>query len=131
LKPGEAVLAVAVESWKLIEFDIGPCSIRQIIYKGISFLKNQPENISLEDVVQAVNDKIYDSIEMNRLSIGRTQPILMALKCAYECKDSSSGDAWKIIFENQCGRKTDSIRMNVKKFAYQLYLELELACLEE
>ena len=55
----------------------------------------------------------------------------MALKCAYDCGNNSDEKAWKAIFEAKCQRKVEEIQMSAKEMACQLYLELELANLEE
>lgn len=58
------------------------------------------------------------------------QPILMALKCMYECKEASDEQAWQAVFEGRGKRKATDLKMSVEEFAYQLYLELELAYIQ-
>lgn len=129
LKIEEVVLAVSVELHNLSQYILGPYAVRQVIYRGISRWKKRTSSISLENFVNAVRDKIIELkvIDVERMKPEQVQPIIMALKCIYECRESTDEHAWKAIFEGCSKRKAADLKMSVEEFAYQLYLELELA----
>lgn len=127
LQSGEIVLAIPIDLRKLIQFSIGPYAIKQVIYKGISLAKTHQDIISLVDLVIAVKSNLGQMIDIENMAVGEVQPILMALKCAYECRDSSDEQAWKIIFNTRCHRGVEDLQMDMREMAYQIYLELELA----
>lgn len=127
----EAVLAIPIELWNLNEFAIGAYTVKQLIIKGISFLKKQSDFVSLDSIVKVARENIYQLINIADIQPEHTQPVLMALKCAYDCGNNSDEKAWKAIFEAKCQRKVEEIQMSAKEMACQLYLELELANLEE
>jgi len=131
LKIEEAVLAVSVELNKLKQYALGPCAVKQAIYKSISNLDKRTDSIFLENFVNTVKDKIAELIDIEKLELNRVQPILTALKCRYECRESMDEQAWKAIFEGRSQRKIDDLNMSACELAYQLYLELELAHLKE
>lgn len=131
LSPEKAALTVPIELWRLNEYEIGAYTIKQLIFKGMSFLKEYSNTISLDDLIKSVEENIYQLIDIENIQAEQIQPILMALKCAYECRNNSDDKAWKIIFEAKCQRKAEEIKLDAKEMAYQLYLELELARLEE
>lgn len=131
LKIEEAVLAVPIEIKNLCQYALGPYAIKQVIYKGISHLKNREDSISLGNFVNEVKEKFTELIEIEKLKINQVQPILTALKCMYECKETTDEQAWKAIFEGCSKRKIEDLKMCAGEFAYQLYLELELAYLKE
>ena len=122
----EVVLAVPLELYKLNQYILGPYAVRQVIYRGISLWKKRKNIISLENFVNVVKNKI-ELIDIENMRLERVQPILTALKCIYECKESLDKQAWKSIFEGRSRRKVEDLEMSVEEFAYQLYLELELA----
>lgn len=127
LQPGEAVLAIPVELWKLINFPIGPYAIKQVIYTGISLAKTHLDTISLVDLVESAKNNLVQVIDIENIAVQETQPILMALKCVCECSDSSDEQAWKAIFQARCKREAEDLQMGMREMAYQIYLELELA----
>ena len=131
LKVEEVVLAVSVEVNNLSQYALGPYAVKQMIYKSISHLKKRVNCISLENFVNVVNNKIPELIDLENLKINQVQPILTALKCMNECKDSTDEKAWKAIFEGRSKRKIEDLKMSVGEFTYQLYLELELSYLKE
>lgn len=131
LSPEKAALTVPIELWELNEYMIGAYTIKQLIFKGMSFLKKQSNTISLDDLIESAGENIYRLINIENIPVEQMQPILMALKCAYECRSNSDDKAWKTVFEAKCQRKAEEIKLDAKEMAYQLYLELELAYLEE
>lgn len=131
LKIEEVVLAVSVELNNLNQYALGPYAIRQAIYKSISHLKKGTNSISLENFVKLVKGKIAELVDIDTMEVEQVQPILTALKCMYECKESTDEQAWKAIFEGRSKIKIDDLKMDVGEFAYQLYLELELEHLKE
>ena len=132
LKIEEVVLAVPVELYNLSQYILGPYAVRPVIYRGISHWKKRTNNISLESFVNVVKDKVTELklIDIENTELGNAQPILMALKCMYECKESSDEQAWKAVFEGRTKRKVTELKMVIEEFAYQLYLELELAYIQ-
>lgn len=131
LSPEKAALTVPIELWELNEYVIGAYTIKQLIFKGMSFLKEHSNTISLDDLIESVGEDIYRLINIEDIQAEQIQPILMALKCAYECRNNSDDKAWRIVFEAKCQRKAEEVKLDAKEMAYQLYLELELAYLEE
>lgn len=131
LKIEEAVLAVSVELNKLNQYPLGPSAVKQAIYKSISNFDKWTDSISLENFVNKVKDKMAELIDIEKLELNQVQPILTALKCKYECRESIDEQAWKAIFEGRSQRRIDDFNMSVCELAYQLYLELELAHLKE
>lgn len=131
LSPEKAALTVPIELWKLNEYEIGAYTIKQLIFKGMSFVKEHSNTISLDDLIESVGENIYRLINIENIQAEQIQPILTALICAYECKSNSDDKAWKIVFEAKCQRKAEEVKLDAKEMAYQLYLELELAYLED
>lgn len=133
LKIEEVVLAVPVELYNLSQYTLGPYTIRPVVYRGVLHWKKRTNNISLESFVNVVKDKVTESklIDIENMELEQVQPILTALKCMYECKDSTDEQAWKAVFEGRIKRNAVDLKMSVEEFAYQLYLELELACIRE
>ena len=129
LKIEEIVLAVSVELYNLSQYTLGPYAIRPLIYRGVSHWKKCTNTISLEGFVNGVKDKVTELklINIESMELEQVQPILMALKCIYECKESTDEQVWKAVFEGRIKRKVADLKMSVEEFAYQLYLELELA----
>lgn len=129
LKIEEVVLAVPVELYKLNQYALGPYAVRPVVYRGVSHWKKRTNSISLESFVNVVRDKVIESklIDIENIELEQVQPILTALKCMYECKESTDEQAWKAVFEGRIKRKVADLKMSVEEFAYQLYLELELA----
>ena len=127
----ELVLAVSVELNNLNQYALGPYAFQQAIYKSISLFKKRTDDISLENFANIVKDKIVELIDIEELEVSQVQPILTALKCRYECRESADEQSWKGIFEGRSKRKIDELKMNICEFAYQLYLELELAYLKK
>lgn len=123
----EAAIVVPIELSKLTKFDLGPYALKQIIYKVMSLSKDEEQNITLTNIVDSIRDEIYDVIEVETLEIDEVQPILLAIKSKYESRKSPDVDAWKTVFFAKSNKTPDEIQMNVFDFAYQLYLELELA----
>ena len=132
LKIEEVVLAVPVELYNLNQYALGPYAARQVIYRGISHWKKRTINILLESFVNVVKDKVTELklIDIENMELERVQPILTALKCMYECKESTDEQAWKAVFEGRTRRKVAELKMSIEEFAYQLYLELELAYIQ-
>lgn len=132
LKIEEVVLAVPVELYKLSQYTLGPYAVRPVVYRGVSHWKKRTNSISLESFVNVVKDKVIESnlIDVEKMELEQVQPILMALKCMYECKESTNEQAWKAVFEGRIKRKAADLKMSVEEFAYQLYLELELAYIQ-
>jgi len=131
LSPEKAALTVPIELWRLNEYEIGAYTIRQLIFKGMRLLKEHSNTISLDDLIEAVGENIYREIDIENIQAEKIQPILMALQCAYECRNNSDGKAWKSVFEAKCQKRAEEVKLDAKEMAYQLYLELELAYLEE
>ena len=133
LKIEEIVLAVPVELYNLSQYTLGPYAVRPLIYRGVSHWKKRTNSILLENFVNVVKDKVTELklIDIDNIDLEQVQPILMALKCMYECKESLDEQAWKAVFEGRTKRKAEELKMSVEEFAYQLYLELELAYIKE
>lgn len=135
LKIEEIILAVPIELYNLSQYTLGPYAVRPVIYRGISQWKKRTNNISLEGFVNVVKNKVTElkliDIENIELELEQVQPLLTALKCVYECKESPNEQAWQAVFEGRSKRKVADLKMSVEEFAYQLYLELELAHIKE
>ena len=129
LKIEEIVLAVPVELYNLSQYTLGPYAVRPLIYRGVSHWKKRTNSILLENFVNVVKDKVTELklVDIENIALEQVQPILMAFKCMYECKESPDEQAWKAVFEGRTKRKAEELKMSVEEFAYQLYLELELA----
>lgn len=129
LKIDEIVLAVPVELYNLSQYTLGPYAVRPLIYRGVSHWKKRTNSILLENFVNVVKDKVTELklVDIENIDLEQVQPILMALKCMNECKESPDEQAWKAVFEGRTKRKAEELKMSVEEFAYQLYLELELA----
>lgn len=131
LKVEEAALAIPLELYDLSQYILGPYAARPTIYKGLSNCKKWTANITLENFVSVVKDKAADLIDIEKMKLGQAQPILLALKCMNECKESPDEQAWTTVFEGRSRRKATDFKMSAGEFAYQLYLELELSYLKE
>lgn len=131
LKIEERVLAASIELYRLNQYILGPYAIRSVIYRAISREKKHTSNIFLENFINIVKNKVLELIDIEKIDPEQVQPILIALKCIYECKESTDEQAWKTLFEGRSKRKVADFKMSAEEFAYQLYLELELAHLQE
>lgn len=132
LKIEEVILAVPVELYKLSQYTLGPYAVKAVIYRGVSHCKKRTNSISLDSFASVVRDKVTELklIDIENMELEQVQPILMALKCMYECKEASDEQAWQAVFEGRGKRKATDLKMSVEEFAYQLYLELELAYIQ-
>ena len=123
----EAALVIPVELYDIVEFELYPYSIVQIIRKILSTTREfTDEKYSLYDMIketrgELMENKIFNFDEKNINS--KIQPILYALKMK---EKTEKEEEWKVLFQISSGYEMTELKMTVVDFSLQLCRELEL-----
>lgn len=126
LSPEEAAAAVPFDLIALNQYILGSVSIKKVLFKALSVVKNLDDSPkTLKDVIEY--NQNFPAERIPDMELEPVQPILGAFKCMNESKGTKEdGSAWKSLFLIQYKMNPDELKWNVRSFAENLYLELEL-----
>jgi hypothetical protein len=127
LKSTEVALAIPLELYMLLEFQLYPYATEQIIQKMLSVTNDfSSEQISLLDIIKGFRDELTDANDIdiqNSVLVEKVQPVLYALNIRMKTENE---EEQKALFKVKYGYNASELKMTAKDFAVQLCREIDL-----